>query len=65
MKEEMKIGEIVESLIWLRDSYDLRGVLDEAVCAACNILSKLPNMMEEDEAKEIIARLAKDGIPSD
>lgn len=61
----MKIGEIVESLIWLRDSYDLRGVLDEAVCAACNILSKLPNMMDEDEAKELLARLDKNGVSSD
>lgn len=60
----MKIGQIVEHLIWLRDGYDLLSFEDEAVCAACNILSKLPNMMDEDEAKEILERI-KYGIPSD
>lgn len=43
----MKIGQIVEHLIWLRDGYDLLSFEDEAVCAACNILSKLPNMLDE------------------
>lgn len=47
----MKIGEIVEILIRLRDRHDLTRTEDDAVCAACNTLDRLPNMMEEETAK--------------
>ena len=48
----MKIGEIVEALIRVRDRNALTEEQDTAVCAACNILDHLPNMMEEEEAKK-------------
>lgn len=47
----MKLGEIVEALILVRDHNRLSQIEDEAVCAACNILDRLPNMLEDDEAK--------------
>lgn len=47
----MKIGEIVETLIYIRDHHELSQNDDEAVCAACNILDRLPNMMEDEAAK--------------
>lgn len=47
----MKLGEIVEALIRVRDQNGLTRDQDEAVCAACNILDRLPNMMEDEEAK--------------
>ena len=50
----MKIGEAVEILIRLRDSRRMSRREDDAVCAACNILSRLPAMMEEDAAKDAL-----------
>lgn len=47
----MKLGEIVETLIRVRDHNRLTQTEDEAVCAACNILDRLPNLMEDEEAK--------------
>ena len=40
----MKIGEIVETMIGMRDKFrwgDISQTEDEAVCAACNILDRL------------------------
>ncbi|MCI8630608.1 MAG: hypothetical protein HFE57_14160 [Firmicutes bacterium] len=48
----MRIGEIVEILIQIRDDYSLSSNEDEAVCAACNILSKLPRTENELELQE-------------
>lgn len=48
----MRIGEIVEILIQIRDNYSFTSNEDEAICATCNILNKLPRTMEEDTAKE-------------
>ncbi len=50
----MKIGEIVEVLIQMRDNYDLTKTNDDAVCAACNILNRLPVMMNEEIAKDTL-----------
>ena len=47
----MKLGEIVEALIRVRDQNRLTREQDDAVCAACNLLDKLPNMTEEEDAK--------------
>lgn len=47
----MKLGEIVEALIRVRDQNRLTREQDDAVCAACNILDKFPNMTEEEDAK--------------
>ena len=50
----MRIGELVETLIRVRDGNSLTQTEDAAVCAACNILDRLPNMMDEDAAKESV-----------
>lgn len=42
----MKIGEIVERLISIKDDYDLLSFEYEAVLEACNLLDKLPRMEE-------------------
>lgn len=58
----MKNGEIVEFLIYLRDGHTLSSSEDAAVCAACNIIDKLPRMMDEEEAKAYITeKQSKDG----
>ncbi len=56
----MRIGEIVEVLIRLRDSHDLTRTEDDAVCAACNTLDRLPAMMEENTAKEALRQFSAD-----
>ncbi len=45
----MTIGELVEILIRLRDSYDLSRCEDDAVCNACNILSYFPRTVDAYE----------------
>lgn len=55
----MRIGEIVETLIQLRNEYRLTFEEDEAVCAACNILGRLPRMMDEETAKAILQKKEK------
>lgn len=42
----MKIGEIVERLIGIKDSHDLLSFEYEAVLEACNLLDKLPRLEE-------------------
>jgi len=39
----MTVGEVVETLIALRDRVSLDWREDDAVCEACNILDELPN----------------------
>jgi len=48
----MILGELVEILIRVHDCADLSRREDDAVCAACNILDRLPNMWDEEQAKE-------------
>lgn len=52
----MRIGELVETLIRVRDENSLTQTEDTAVCAACNILDRLPNMMDTDTAKEVVSK---------
>lgn len=61
----MKIGEVVEKLIYLRDKTSLDRQDDEVVCYACNILDLFPRMMEASEVKAILAgeELAKEKVP--
>ena len=47
----MKLGEIVEILINIRDEYNFSRKQDAAVCAACNILAELPNMAEDSDIR--------------
>lgn len=39
----MTVGEVVETLIALRDRTSLSWREDDDVCEACNILDQLPN----------------------
>lgn len=55
----MTIGEIVEALISLHDSGKLSRSEDYVVCAACNILSKLPCGTSEEDAKKKLAKAGK------
>ncbi len=55
----MRLGEIVETLIQLRNEYRLTFEEDEAVCAACNILDRLPRMMDEETVKAILQKKEK------
>ncbi len=52
----MTVGEVVEILIRIHDCADLSMHEDDAVCAACNILDLLPNMMDVDEAKDMLVK---------
>lgn len=49
---KIKIGEITELLIQIKDDYLLCTEEYEALCSACNILNKLPITMDEEDAKE-------------
>lgn len=42
----MRIGEIVEYLIGIKDDYPPGSTQEEAVIEACNLLDKLPRMEE-------------------
>lgn len=42
----MKIGELVEILIRVKDDYGYGDFRHEAVVEACNLLDKLPRMEE-------------------
>lgn len=56
----MIIGEIVETLIRLRDSTNLDRHTDDAVCAACNILDRLPRLEDEYNVKQMLSELKKE-----
>ncbi len=45
----MKIGEIVEILITLKDEQPPMSHREEALIEACNLLDKLPRMAEATE----------------
>lgn len=45
----MKIGEIVENLIYIKDHTALYGQEYEAVIEACNLLDKLPRLQKAAE----------------
>ena len=53
----MKIGEIAERLIRLRDNATFTRSEDNAVCAACNILDKMNSAMSEDDAKDFLLHI--------
>ncbi len=50
----MTIGEIVGTLIHIHDNYELSSSEDDAVCAACNILDKLPASTDEETARQLL-----------
>lgn len=52
-KGRMKIGEIVEILIRIKDNYGFGDCRKEAIEEACNLLDKLPQMEEADEYEPI------------
>lgn len=53
----MKIGEIVETLIRIRDDYDLLSMEDEAICEACNILDRLPRLEEYEDVRDLLRKV--------
>lgn len=53
----MKIGEIVEILIRVKDNYGYGDYRHEAVIEACNLLDKLPAMEEATEYEPIKDRV--------
>lgn len=56
----MIIGEIVETLIRLRDSINLDSHTGNAVCAACNILDRLPRLEDEYNVEQMLSELNKE-----
>lgn len=50
----------METLIRVHDGSDLTRTENDAVCAACNILDRLPAMMDEETAKETLRQLTED-----
>ena len=38
----------------MRDVFELSRYEDEAVCVACNVLERLPIMMDEEQAKSAL-----------
>lgn len=53
----MKIGEIVEILIRVKDDYGYGDFRREAVEQACNMLDKLPRMEEASEYEPVENRV--------
>lgn len=53
----MKIGEIVEILIRVKDDYGYFDCRREAVEEACNLLDKLPRMEEAKDYEPIQNRV--------
>lgn len=49
----MKLGNIVEMLISIKDDYDLAYCERNAINDACNILEKFPRDMEKADAEEV------------
>lgn len=48
----MIIGEVVETLIYIKDSPTLSDREREAVIEACNLLDKLPRLAEATEYEQ-------------
>lgn len=57
----MKLGELVESLIYMRDHHQLTRDEDEAVCEACNILDELPPGEGYEEARAKLSKIKMNG----
>lgn len=55
----MKLGELVEILIRVHDCADLSRREDDAVCAACNILDRMPSQWDEEQAREWLRETVK------
>ena len=53
----MKIGEIVEILIRVKDDYSYTDYRKQAIEEACNLLDKLPRMEEAREYEPIQNRM--------
>lgn len=53
----MKIGEIVEILIRVKDDYDFFDYRKKGIEEACNLLEKLPRMEEAREFEPIKNRM--------
>lgn len=53
----MKIGEIVETLIIVKDDYSHTDYRKQAIEEACNLLDKLPRMEEAREYEPIQNRM--------
>ena len=51
----MIIGKLVEELIQIRNEYNLPLEQEEAICEACNILDKLPRLVDSWDVKEMLA----------
>lgn len=61
----MKIGEIVEILIQIRDnSKDITRMEDEALIEACNLLDELPRMEDGTEYRERLRKAVRSGAES-
>lgn len=53
----MKIGEIVEILIRVKDDYSYTDYRKQAIEEACNLLDKLPSMEEAREYEPVKNRV--------
>ena len=53
----MKIGEVVEILIRVKDDYGYFDYRRKAVAEACNLLDKLPRMEEAREYEPVENRV--------
>lgn len=53
----MKIGEIVEILIRVKDDYSYADYRKQAIEEACNLLDKLPRMEEAREYEPVKNRV--------
>lgn len=53
----MKIGEIVEILIRVKDDYSYTDYRKQAIEEACNLLDKLPRMEEAGEYEPVKNRV--------
>ncbi len=54
----MIIGEIVEMLLIIRDTKGLTPLEDEAVIAACNLLSRLPRLQEAETITNVLTEFS-------
>ncbi len=53
----MTTGDVVGTLIYLRDNHDLLDREDDAICAACNILNKVPTNTDVEDLKELLKQI--------
>lgn len=56
----MKIGEIVETLIRIRDWYTLNETEREALAEACNLLDRLPRLDDSGDVNVWLERITKE-----